>query len=392
MGLVFAGPERIKTVRHPTRKTLAHALSINARGCSSKVMPFALVLDDQIEPWEPTERDQVFRVPPWNHHRKNQLIWSSFGPGQVDNFESQEMQSIGNIVHEMHKAIFSCIDEKILPVLKGQNTLLHRLDIARIDEEYLHHMPESPWVSNLLPKLLKKSPLPELASFLVHQPSARPPSALIEPKDPRLRIVSYKKTPVKKPLDNASDKGLEDENDSRKRRKLDFASVPPGRTTNVPDRKAQDTAQVQGAREASPSKQASPPKETGPTKEAGAPKEAVDKSMVDGHAQKKIRPPESQLAQSTDAVPQVRKEGARLLEPAELMSVTTLNALEKLHHQYPRDRNSYNIRELPFSERNIIKIAVELGGEVEAMGKAGSYWEAKRIAALNLLRALNNVT
>jgi hypothetical protein len=385
---MLAGPERIKTVRHPTRKTLAHALSINARGCSPKVMPFALVLDDQIEPWEPTERDQVFRVPPWNHHRKNQLIWSSFGPGQMDNFENQEMQSIGTIVHEMHKAIFSCIDEKIMPVLKGQNTLLHRLDIARIDEEYLHHMPESPWVSNLLPKLLNKYPLPDLASFLVHQPSTRPPSALVEPQDPRLYKISRKKTPVKKSLDNASDKGLEDDNDSRKRRKLDFSSVPPGKTINVPDTKVQ----VQGAGEASPPKEATPSKQASPPKEATPPKGTVDKSAVDGLAEKKIRPPESELAQSTDAVMQVRKEGARLLEPSELMSVTTLNALEKLHRQYPRNRNSYNIRELPSGERDIIKIAVELRGEVVAIGKAASYWEAKRIAALNLLRALNNAT
>lgn len=357
LDIIFAGPERIKTVRHPTQKTLAHSLSINVAGCTGRVMPFALVLDDQIEPWVSAERDQVFQVPQWNYHKRDHLVRSSFGLGQMVDFESQEMQSIGNIIYEIHKAVFSIIEEKIMPVLDGQNTLPHRLNINTMDEEYSQYLPESPWVSKLLPKVLKDFPLPKLSSCLVPRQVAAPVAALIEPQDPRV-IRSFKVTPVKQPRNqtNGTEEEKSSEGGANKRRRLDLSSQPAdnGKATIVGDSKALD----------------------GAIKEAAPSVPAVGKTAANA---------------AVDRIPPLADtlQGKKEVEP--ITPVAILDALEKLHRQYPRDRNSYSIRELPCANSGV-KIAIELRGEVEAVGQAESYWEAKRIAASNLYRALNNGT
>jgi hypothetical protein len=159
-------PKRITTKAAPnhTHKYLAPTLSLPDHyfaGNGNSVMPFAVILDDTIEVWEPKVRKQVIHVSKWEPYQEYGRTMAA--KEQWEKAEAGlEMLKLGGVLRDLQKEIFDQIDtQKAALLQRGSAIPTIRIDPTQVDASYAKSFVPPPWTCRVLPEVLESAePLP----------------------------------------------------------------------------------------------------------------------------------------------------------------------------------------------------------------------------------------
>lgn len=165
-------PKRIKTKAGkqkclaPTLGLADHSLSVSMNNAGS-IMPFAVILDDILEIWEPKVQNQVIHISKWEPYQEWGRVTAT-GSHWERTQAGLDMLKVGGVLRDLRKEIFDQIDNQLASKMPD-GTVIHvaTLDLTRVDASYAALFAPPPWTSRILPRVLESSkPLPLPAKAL----------------------------------------------------------------------------------------------------------------------------------------------------------------------------------------------------------------------------------
>jgi len=152
-------------------------------------MPFALILEDRVDVWEPAVKNQILTIEPYDPYREHAETMVQMIDSEKP-LSGSQMDRAGDIIVRLREEMLARIDS--LRASFDDVTLCGAIELNRPEESYAELAAPPPWVEHLLPRLQQEvSAVPSLPPYdlAAAQAMRAGPSALQAPRDPRLAYM-----------------------------------------------------------------------------------------------------------------------------------------------------------------------------------------------------------
>jgi len=154
----------------PTLGLADNSLS-GSKNNANSIMPFAVILDDIVDIWEPKVQNQVIHISKWEPYQEYGRVFAT-GSHWEKTQAGLDMLKIGGVLRDLQKEIFDQIDSQVASKMQDASVIpVATLDLTRVDASYAAFFAPPPWTSKILPRVLQRAkplPLPAKALAATH--------------------------------------------------------------------------------------------------------------------------------------------------------------------------------------------------------------------------------